>query len=113
MRVVCTVACASKVVIWSCWLGSENKQDKCVELVEGCSQTGVGRGAGLQRIGVEGGGARRPCAATVTCRAWHCNGRAVGGRGKHHLQGLWAWGLDEQDGCRAGVYSSGFIRGKK
>lgn len=44
MRVVCTVACASKVVIWSCWLGSEKKQDKCVELVEGCSQTGVGEG---------------------------------------------------------------------
>lgn len=39
---------------------------------------------GLQRIGVGGGGgAGRPCAATVTCRAWHGSGRVAGGRGKH------------------------------
>lgn len=37
----------------------------------------------LQRIG----GAGRPCAATVTCHAWHGSGRAAGGRGEHHPPG--------------------------
>lgn len=75
---------ASEVVIWGCWLGSEKEHDKCAKLVAGCSQT-VGGESALQRIGA--GGAARPCAATVTCRAWHGSGRVAGGRGKHHPPG--------------------------
>lgn len=54
MRVVCTVVCASKVVIWGCWLGSEKKQDKCVELVEGWGGGQACRGLGW-RVGELGG----------------------------------------------------------
>lgn len=83
----CVHVRASGIVIWGCWLGSEKEHDKCAKLVAGCSQTVRGK-TGLQRIGVEGGGgAWRPCAATVTCRAWHSGGRAAGGRGKHHPPG--------------------------
>lgn len=77
-----------KLSFGSCYVGSEKEHDMYAKLVKGCSQT-VGRNRAAEEWGGGLGevGAGRPCAATVTCHAWHSGGRAAGGQRKHHLPG--------------------------
>lgn len=67
---------------------------KCSKLVERVVVVGGGFSDGPGETGLQRTEAvcvnvcvRRPCAAPVTCHAWHGSGRAAGGRGKHHLPG--------------------------
>lgn len=59
------------------------------------------------------GGAGRPCAATVTCHAWHSGGRAAGGRRKHHLPGTVGVRAGRAEWLQSWRLSSGFIRREK
>lgn len=106
---------ASEIVIWGCWLQSAKEHDKCAKLVAGCSQTFAGgrgwRAGGLQRIGVgvEGGHVLllSHVALGTVAGEWQ-----AGEKNTTHRE-LWVWGLGEQDGCGAGAFSPGFIKGKK
>lgn len=59
-------------------------------------------------------GAGRPCAAAVTCHAWH-RGRVSGRRARKTppTGNCGHWGLGELNGCGDGIFSPGFITESK